>query len=118
MGVHGLSGFLRRLGLDNNNAGVVLPPGTCLAIDGNGLVFHLHRLIYSRHRRDLLLGASGSSSSSSTSDDASRHQRLLPAFVSLDLTHDVTTTYLSDLTTRHGMHLHIFFDGTSAAAGQ
>ena len=53
------------------------------------------------------------SPSLSTSDDASRHQRLLPAFASLDLAHDVTMTYLSDLTARHGMHLHIFFDGTN-----
>lgn len=117
MGVHGLSGFLRRLGLNNNDAGVVLPAGTCLAIDGNGLVFHLHRVVYSRHRPDVLLGASGSSSSSSTSDDASRHQRLLPAFASLDLAHDVTTTYLSDLTARHGMHLHIVFDRTNVGGG-
>lgn len=117
MGVHGLSGFLRRLGVDIdgsnndddaalNGGNVVLPPNTTLAIDGNGLLFHLYRLAYIGHRRNVL----GSSSSSSSLVEVSQ-QMLLPSFVPLDLAHEVTTQYLSDLTMRHSMNLQIYFDG-------
>ncbi len=62
MSVHGLSRFLRMLGLDNDSCGgdgggsAVLPPGTTtLVIDGDGLVHHPYWLAYLRHRQDVLL---------------------------------------------------------------
>jgi hypothetical protein len=106
-GVQGLSGFLKRLGIDHNNGPTthLSHNSSTLAIDGDGLIFHLFRLTYYRHRKNVL------SSSSNQHDKLLQSQLLLPTLVPLSLAHDVTTSYLNDLTTKHGVHLKIFFDG-------
>jgi len=107
MGVHGLSGLVKALCHDKDNATstTLLPGSTTLAIDGNGLIFHLFRLAYRRHRQDVL------SRNHHEHCKALQSQLLLPVFTPLSLVDDVTTTYLSQLTVQHGMHLQIYFDG-------
>ncbi|KAL3795161.1 hypothetical protein HJC23_007389 [Cyclotella cryptica] len=105
MGVHGLTGFLQQTGFHqkSNDATTVLSHNsTTLAIDGNGLIFHLFRIAYYRHRKTVL---------SSSAGEALQSQLLLPTLVPLSLAHDVTTSYLSGLTIQHGIHLRIYFDG-------
>mmetsp|Transcript_8856 Transcript_8856/g.19868 ORF Transcript_8856/g.19868 Transcript_8856/m.19868 type:complete len:2027 (-) Transcript_8856:217-6297(-) len=117
MGVHGLRGFLRRSGIDGRNdeaiaSNITLSPNsTTLAIDGSGLIFHLFRLAYRRHRQDVLASSSSFASSSNEHYKSLQTQLLLPSLTPLSLAHDVTTTYLSELTTKHGLHLQIYFDG-------
>lgn len=107
MGVHGLAGLIKRLGIEKDaNNTVTLPPNSVFAIDGNGLIFHLFRLAYCQHRKNVL-----ESFASSPSSGPLQSQLLLPAFTPLSLVHDVTTAYLSELTTVHGVHLRIYFDG-------
>lgn len=107
MGVHGLTGFLKQLGTTHNNDRPISLShnSSTLAIDGNGLVFHLYRLAYYQHRNNTL------SSTSQRHDEALQSQLLLPTLLPLKLAHEVTTNYLSDLTTKHGVHLRIYFDG-------
>lgn len=115
MGVHGLTSFLKRLGIDRNDdskSTTLQPDTTTLAIDGNGLIFHLFRIAYHEHRQNVL--ASFASSNDNVRQQHSKElqsQLLLPAFTPLSLAHDITTTYLSQLTAKHGLHLKIFFDG-------
>jgi len=107
MGVHGLTGFLKQLGTAHNND----PPislshnSSTLAIDGNGLVFHLYRLAYYQHRNNIL------SSTTQQHYEALQSQLLLPTLLPLKLAHEVTTNYLSHLITKHGLNLRIYFDG-------
>lgn len=104
MGVHGLTGFLKRLGIENTDSPTnISHNSSTLAIDGNGLTFHLFRLAYYKHRANIL--------SSTTHDKALRALLLLPIFLPLKIAHEVTTSYLSRLTTSHGIHLKIYFDG-------
>lgn len=105
MGVHGLTGLLGRSGVvraDDPSAAIALAPGSTLAIDGNGLVFHIFRLAYHRHRKSVL---------STWQEKSLRAQSLLPTFTPLKLVDEVATSYLLELTATHGMHLRIFFDG-------
>ncbi len=69
-------------------------------------MIHLNRLANAHHQHDVLLWSSLSLSltlmSEDNNNDASiRNQLLLPTFVSPDISHDVTATYLSDLTARN-----------------
>jgi hypothetical protein len=105
MGVHGLSGYLKRIGIDhsnNNNPTTSLLHNSSLAIDGNGLLFHLFRLSYYRHYKNV---------TSSNQNKSLQSQLLLPSFVPLTLAQEITTSYLSSLTIQHGIHLKIYFDG-------
>ena len=78
-----------------------------LAIDGNSLLFHLFRLSYYHHYKNV------TSSNQSKSVQSLQSQLLLPSFVPLALAHEVTTHYLSSLTIQHGIHLKIYFDGSN-----
>lgn len=106
MGVHGLTGFLKELGLDhtNDSSTILSHNSSTLAIDGNGLVFHLYRMSYYKHHKNVL-------SSTEKSDKALQAQLLLPTFLPLSVVHETTTNYLVGLTTKHGVHLRIYFDG-------
>lgn len=106
MGVHGLTGFLKQSGIDHRNDSTITLShnSSTLAIDGNGLIFHLYRLSYYRHRKDVL-------SSTNQHNKELQAQLLLPTLLPLHIVHETATSYLSDLTTKHGVHLRIFFDG-------
>ena len=126
MGVHGLSSYIKRLGLLNNNnnnqeSTATIPHGSTLAIDGNGLMFHLFRIAYHQHYQTVKSNFA-STSSQLHHDDSNNNsttallqsQLLLPQFIPLPLLHDVTTTYLSELTTKYQLHLQIYLDGPSS----
>ena len=111
MGVHGLSGYIRRLGLltnrDDGRPTTIIPRESTLAIDGNGLIFHLFRTSYQLHCQNV----KSSSSSSHHENKILASQLLLPSSTPLTLVHEVTTQYLSDLTIKHGLNLLLYFDG-------
>jgi hypothetical protein len=107
MGVHGLTGFLKQSGIGDISSGstTLSHNSSTLAIDGNGLIFHLFRLAYYRHRNHVL------SSPTNQQNKELQAQLLLRTLLPIRLAHEVTTNWLSDLTTKHGVHLKIFFDG-------
>ncbi|KAL7553079.1 hypothetical protein ACHAWF_016337 [Thalassiosira exigua] len=125
MGVSGLLRLVRELGLDGAGEGVrddsaPPPPGpsSTLAVDGDGLAFHLFRTAYRRRRREVLALSAESAEAAGANNDAEGRRRdaltsqlLLPNLVPLSVLHEVTTSYLADLTDKHGMKLRIFFDG-------
>ena len=103
MGVHGLTQHIKSLGLDANAAATVeIKEGSTLCVDGDGLLFHLFRLSYLSHYTNI---------TSADQSNLLQFQLLLPLFTPLSLIHDITTSYLSDLTLKHGLNLQIFFDG-------
>ena len=102
MGVHGLTRHIKSLGLDVNAETVDLVEGSKLCVDGDGLIFHLFRLSYRAHYNN---------ASTEHQSKLLQSQLLLPLFTPLSLIHDITTSYLSDLTLKHGLHIQIFFDG-------
>lgn len=106
MGVHGLTRHIKSLGNDANAAAVEIKEGSKLCIDGDGLAFHLFRLSYFTHYKNIVANDTGEHGSKLL-----QSQLLLPLFTPLSLIHEITTSYLSDLTLKHGLHLKIFFDG-------
>jgi len=106
MGVHGLTRHIKSLGLDANAAAVEIKEGSKLCVDGDGLIFHLFRLSYLTHYKNVVTADSREHRSKLL-----QSQLLLPLFTPLSLVHDITTSYLSDLTLKHGLNIQIFFDG-------
>ena len=103
MGVHGLK---RISGISSNTVPVDLVEGSKLCVDGEGFLFHIFKLSYRAHHKSVV--------EANSSQDQSRwlqSQLLLPQFTPLSLIHDVTTSFLTDLTLKHGLHVRIFFDG-------
>jgi superfamily II DNA/RNA helicase len=103
MGVFGLTRHIKSLGLDENaSAAVEIKEGSTLCIDGDGLIFHLFKLGFRKHYANIV---------SADQSNLLQSQLLLPLFTPLSLIHDIATSYLSDLTLKHGLNLQIYFDG-------
>jgi len=108
MGVHGLTRHIRSLGhLDATATIVDVVEGSKLCVDGDGLIFHLFRLSYRAHYKNVV---AADSSAGHHRSKLLKSQLLLPLFTPLSLIHHVTTTFLSDLLSK-GLYLEIFFDG-------
>lgn len=105
MGVHGLTQHIKSLGLDANETTIDLVEGSKLCVDGDGLIFHLFRLSYRAHYKNIV-----AADPTGHRSKLLKSQLLLPLFTPLSLIHHVTTSYLSDLLS-HGLHLEIYFDG-------
>ena len=134
MGVHGLTTLLRSSGLlppatgrrrpgclwpdsvtgDSDvepTATEIIPPGSTLAVDGNGLAFHLHRVAYERHfSRSSGWGRDDCASATATPSQNGTSPKLLPTMMSLRLLDDVAGEFLSALTDRD-VAVRVFFDG-------
>ncbi|KAL7579290.1 hypothetical protein ACA910_013970 [Epithemia clementina (nom. ined.)] len=106
----------------------VVPKGSELHVDGNGLAFVLHRVAYARHMAQVLVEGTGKQSGKHSSLNnyskspctirkklstlsSSQARRLLPNFMPMELLSDVTREFLSQLKDKHQMHLKVYWDG-------
>ena len=136
MGVHGLTSLLRQRGLlpsaqhsasastENDDAPTTLdvptrhdahyrtiPRGSTLAVDGDGLAFHLLRRAYRRHRQTVLAASATASASASVAS-------LIPTFLPPHVVHTTTISYLTELIVDRGMrHATVYFDAKSRSNG-
>ena len=95
---------------------VCIPPGSTLAIDGNGLAFHLHNVAYSRH----FCQVTGTSINATTKNGScctckkqlteTQVTRALPQSMPLDLLDQVTREFVNALHTNH-CKLVVYWDG-------
>lgn len=106
MGVHGLSGRIKSVIATAKERQEQLVEGSTLCVDGDGLIFELFKLSYREHYKNIITNFAEHPSKQLQS------QLLLPMFTPLSLIHKMTTSYLQNLTLKHGMHLQIYFDGT------
>ena len=98
-----------------------IPRGSTLAIDGDGLSFHLLRVAYRLHRRNVLDAADTPASASGTSAAASAAAvsvaGLIPTFLPPYVVHTTTISYLTELIVNRGMrHATIYWDAPSSGS--
>jgi len=84
---------------DRRRLAVTIPPYSTLAVDGDGLAFHLIRLAYRVHLRRL-----------SCNGTRPQSPEFLPSFLPLRTIHAVTFAYINGLV-RRKMDIKIYFDG-------
>lgn len=104
MGVHGLNSILSNSGLadPSSRQNQEIPPLSILAIDGDGLIFHLIRLSYHQWLTSL---------EETNQLPQSNLAAVLPTFLPLEKAHKVTMSYLSALCMGFTIRLDIYFDG-------
>ena len=95
---------------------VCIPPGSTLAIDGNGLAFHLHNVAYSRH----FCQVTGSSINTTTKNGSyctckrqlieTQVTKVLPQSLPLDLLDQVTREFVNALHANH-CKIVVYWDG-------
>ena len=105
----------------------VIPRGSELHIDGNGLAFFLHRVAYARHLSQVLAGGRSDSAGNDKPGfnhsgnivwektalskkrlsklSSSQARRLLPNFMPMQLLSDVTREFVTQLRDKHQMKL-------------
>ena len=99
------------MGDNMSNNLVQIPPGSTLAIDGNGLAYHLHSAAYSRYFSQVM--ATPPSNGICTCPKhvtADQVVRCLPQSMPLETLHEITKEFVTSLTSK-GLKLKIFWDG-------
>jgi HrpA-like RNA helicase len=87
-----------------------ISPESKFLIDGNGLAFHLHRVAYARHIRDVAAKSSPQSCPLTSSLSTEEITKVLPCMLPLGVLKQVTMEFVATLR-KHGIRLQVFWDG-------
>ena len=113
MGVKGLTSLLKQKGFPSDDDIHIIPQGSTLAFDGNGLVFELFRRAYLRHF--YTLAREYKARLPQTRQGEAEHAfiaKLFPSVLPLHYLAEETQSYLRRLTEVFGMKVSVYFDGS------
>ncbi len=92
----------------------IIPPKSKLLIDGNGLVFHLYQIAYSRHMKSTFPSCTSGSCPKIKSLNSTDIAKAIPCMMPLTLVRQVTDEFVATLC-QQDLKLQCFWDGPARA---